>query len=176
MKNNKIRRFIEKRNLNAKRSKVFLVHGRDQEGAAWIRGCLEQLDVFVLSWESAMSLTASGAPYILDVVRAGMRASDACVVLFTPDEAVSLSDNLVGADEDSQSGFQARPNVWIEAGMAIAMNPNSVVLIEADGCRSASDLHGVHFLRYKSTSDRMEFLNLLQNRLRSAGCRAKLLI
>ena len=175
IKNIALRRLSQRYHLNKKRSKVFLVHGRDIKKSEWMRACLERLDLLVLRWEDAIRLTGSGSPYTLDIVRAGMRHADICVILFTPDEEVRLIDEL-SDDTYLSAGRQARPNVWIEAGMAIANDDKRVIMVETSGCRTASDLHGITFLRYHDGMDKMEFLNLLQNRLSSCGCRTKIVV
>jgi predicted nucleotide-binding protein len=152
-----------------KRSSVFLIHGRDIPVNQLVRSLLEKLDIHVIGWEKAVSLTGSAAPFVLDIVTAGMKAADAAVVLFTPDEDVSLVSELRETQESGCEGRQSRPNVWIEAGMALALDRDAVVLIEYGNCRSASDLSGLHFLRF-DTSQVDRFLGILANRLRAAGC------
>lgn len=166
-----LRRSRAKQKLNENRGKAFLVHGRDHAAADWLRDCLEDLDILVIQWEDALILTGSGSPYTLDIVKSGMSESDVAVILFTPDEEVKLREELHGDKSDYDCGMQSRPNVWIEAGMAIALSREHVILVELDGCRPASDLYGLHFLRYSKNVDRYQFLVQLENRLKSCGCR-----
>lgn len=169
-----VRRASEKRKLNKNRGKAFLIHGRDLDAANWLRECLEDLDILVVRWEDAVRVTSSASPYTLDVVKAGLNASDVAIVLFTPDEDVSLREIFRSGQQDI--GQQARPNVWIEAGMALGLSRDSVVLVEMTGCRPASDLNGLNYVHMDPNSDRHAFLRVLENRLQSCGCRTNIRI
>jgi predicted nucleotide-binding protein len=150
-----------------KEKTVFLIHGRDDRASQGMRTFLRDLGLYPLEWGQAVRLTDSGSPYILDVVRAGMEHSQGALVLFTPDEKVELRSELCHPGE-TEAGVQSRPNVWIEAGMALAMHPNRTIFVEIGPHRSASDLSGLSFVRLKSGNP-TGLLELAQ-RLQGIGC------
>jgi len=146
---------------------VFLIHGRDTASAVRMRAFLRSLGLSVIEWNHALEATESASPFVLDVVTKGIELSTAVVVMFTPDEFVRLDNSLPGSTSPDE-GYQARPNVWLEAGFALAMVRNSVVLVEVGQSRPASDLAGIHFVRIlENTADE---INRLVNKLRIAGC------
>jgi hypothetical protein len=169
-----LRTAAARRNIGTAGSRIFLVHGRDLEAASWMRECLSQLGMRTIEWNEAISLTGSASPYILDVVRAGMNAADATVVLFTGDEEVELRPNLQKANEAHTTGYQSRPNVWLEAGISLAIDRSKTIFIEYGDCRTASDLNGIHFLHCSEDTPINEFMRTLATRLITAGCKANL--
>ncbi|WP_088652960.1 TIR domain-containing protein [Marinibacterium profundimaris] len=169
-----VRKVSEKRKLNRNRGKAFLIHGRDAEAADWLRCCLDDLDVLIVRWEDAVRLPSSASPYTLDVVKTGLNAADIAVVLFSPDEDVSLREKFRSGQQDI--GQQARPNVWVEAGMALGLSRDRVVLVQMASCRPASDLSGLNYIYMDMNADRGAFLRILENRLQSCGCRTSIRI
>ena len=63
--------------------------------------------------------------------------------------------------------WQPRPNVLLEAGMALAVDPDNTVLVEIGRIRRASDLDGLNTVRLSNAS---EARYALRNRLITAGC------
>jgi CAP12/Pycsar effector protein, TIR domain len=62
---------------------------------------------------------------------AGMRLADAVVVLATPDDLVSLRQDLTDdGDEETTIQGQVRPNVIYEAGIADALDRTRTLLVE----------------------------------------------
>lgn len=166
----KLRTALARRQVGAPGQRVFLVHGRDDQAVGLMRRCLEDVGMQIILWDDAIKLTGSGTPYILDIVRAGMRGADATVVLFTEDEDVSLRPDFRKIGEQDVAGRQARPNVWLEAGMSLAIDKTRTILVELGVCRAASDLSGLNFLRTHELND-PKFIQALANRLRAAGCK-----
>lgn len=83
-----------------------------------------------------------------EVVREGLRRAQAMVVLFTPDEYAALRPGLY---ENSDSGedkqrWQPRPNVILEAGMALALDERRTILVVLGRVPLPSDLHGRLFI------------------------------
>jgi predicted nucleotide-binding protein len=148
---------------------VFLVHGRDTRAAKEMRIFFRALNLRVIGWEKAVQETGQAAPYIGDVIFAGMRMADAVVVLLTPDDLVRLRPDLLSPDDpahEREIRGQARANVIYEAGIADALDRSRTVLIEFGEVKSLSDLSGRSVLRFDGRpSSRHE----LVIRLRNAG-------
>jgi CAP12/Pycsar effector protein, TIR domain len=62
---------------------------------------------------------------------------------------------------------QARPNVLLEAGLALAYNPQRTVLVEVGRLRPFSDVAGGLVIRMSNDAATR---NALASRLRQAGC------
>ena len=79
-----------------------------------------------------------------------MSISQAVVVLLSPDDIGRLHPNFVverdHQDEKLPTG-QARQNVVLEAGMALARDASRVVLVEIGVTRTISDIAGVNIVR-----------------------------
>ena len=118
------------------RRRVFLVHGQDAERADHLRKLVIYAGALVVEWEEAVEWTGKGTPTTLEVIVGALDRVQAVLVLFSPDENVSLRAELGGGQE----GFQPRPNVYVEAGMALAVAPERTVIVEFGTSRAASDL------------------------------------
>jgi predicted nucleotide-binding protein len=158
---------VSRDSVQSKLRRVFLVHGRDSLASTDMRALLRAFGFEVVEWSQAANSANDTNPYILVIVRMGFELAQAVVILFTPDENVELRASLQGSG-GPDAGLQARPNVWLEAGMALGMNSNRTILVEASENRSASDLSGILFIRAKE-SDSQWKLNLF-DRLKKAGC------
>ena len=106
---------------------------------------------------------------MLEVITAALEHVRCVVVLFTPDDDVSLRTDLARdeAEARAQTGRQARPNVLIEAGMAFALFPDRTIIVEVGDLRPITDLQGLHTIRYDATA---QSRGALMARLRSCGC------
>lgn len=92
------------------------------------------------------------------------------MVLLTPDDQVSLHPSLRSASDSEQEsgpGMQARPNVLLEMGMALATYPRRTVLIQVGELRPIADLNGLNFIRLNDSPD---CRRKIAGRLRQAGC------
>lgn len=151
---------------------VFLVHGRDHEVRDALIDLLRELDLRVLSWREAATHAGGGTPYTGDIVRAGMDLADAVLVLLTPDDIGCVRpqhrQDRDGYDELRPTG-QARLNVIFEAGMALALDRNRVVLVEVGATRALSDTAGLNIIRLR---DNIESRKDLVARLRAANLAA----
>lgn len=148
---------------------VFLVQGRNNVANAALTDYLTALDLRVLDWEEVVGMTGETNPYIGDVITKGMAVAQAVVVLFTPDDKVKLDVRLTNdatPGRELEDGYQPRPNVLIEAGMALARNANRTVIVQWGDIRPATDLDGKHLFRVGQGT---KWRHDLKNRLRSAG-------
>lgn len=149
--------------------KVFVVYGRDDDANDALFGFLRALGLVPLEWEAVVAMTGTAAPYVGDVVVRGFKEAQAAVVLFTPDDEVRLHRDLLGAAEpayEREMTCQPRPNVLIEAGMALALHQDRTCLVQIGNVRPASDLVGRHVLRLGTPGS----LLALAKRLHTAGC------
>jgi len=128
--------------------KVFVVHGRNLVARDALVDWLKRHDVEVPGWVSAVGNTNQGTPSTWEVVKQGLDTADFVVVLFTPDEVVYLHPDLAQLnDPELQPKGQARPNVYLEAGYALAKDEARVVLVEMGEQSIASDLAGKNTVR-----------------------------
>ncbi|RSN57623.1 TIR domain-containing protein, partial [Actinomadura sp. WAC 06369] len=149
---------------------VFVIHGRDgrvRDGMfAFLRAC----GLAPYEWETLVALTGATGPFLGDVVVRGIARAQAVVALLTPDDIVELDPRLRLPDEDpfelAPSG-QARPNVLVELGMALALCPDRTILLRAGAQRPIADLAGRNFIRL---SDGPECRSKIRGRLARAGC------
>jgi predicted nucleotide-binding protein len=149
---------------------TFLVHGRDHEARDALIELLRAFDLRVVTWREAASRAGGGGtPYTGDIVRAGMNMADAVVVLLTPDDVGYVRpvfrQDRDGPDELRPTG-QARLNVIFEAGMAMALGRERVVIVEVGATRGLSDTAGIHTIRLR---DDVESRRDFAARLRDAG-------
>lgn len=149
--------------------RVFLVHGRDHSARDALITLLKAFDLKVIQWREAAQFAGGGTPYTGDIVAAGMAHADAVVVLLTPDDIgyvrPFLREMADGPHEQEPTG-QARLNVVFEAGMAMAHDPDRVVLVEVGQVRKMSDVDGLNVIRMDGSLERRKDL---AQRLRSAG-------
>jgi predicted nucleotide-binding protein len=149
--------------------RVFLVHGRDHSTRDALIALLKAFDLKVIHWRDAAEYAGGGTPYTGDIVAAGMANADAVVVLLTPDDIgyarPHLRESTDGPDEREPTG-QARLNVVLEAGMAIARDRHRVVFVEVGQVRKMSDVDGLNVVRMDGSLERRKDL---ARRLRSAG-------
>lgn len=149
--------------------KVFLVHGRDLPSAQAVTLFLRALGLSVEPFEQLAS-RVSGSPYIGDVVRTGMSEAQAFVVLLTPDEWCELDTAFRKPNEDADetAHWLPRPNVMLEAGMALMCDEKRTILVAVGGdIFIPSDLHGRHVLHLTNAP---ESRDSFKARLMNAGC------
>jgi predicted nucleotide-binding protein len=148
--------------------KVFVVHGRNLKARDALYEFLGALGLHPVDFEKdAVAGTGDAAPYTGDVLSAGFDQARAVIVLFTPDERVSLRAGLASAPWEYAERLQSRANVYFEAGMAFVSHPRRTVLVELGQVRVPSDIEGRHVVRLDDSPSRRE---ALLNRLKIAGC------
>jgi predicted nucleotide-binding protein len=114
--------------------------------------------------------TGKASPYIGEVLETGFSIVQAVVVLMTPDDEARLREPYRGplepADETELTP-QPRPNVLLEAGMALGLFPERTVIVELGRLRQVSDLLGRHTIRMDDSPEKRQEL---AQRLETAGC------
>lgn len=148
------------------RRKVFVVHGRDNKIKDSVYSFLRAVDLKPTEWTQAIKATKKTSPYIGEILDAAFSEAQAIVVILSPDEEVMLRHCLcIPSDQkaDFDRAYQARPNVYFEAGLAFGRNPDRTILIEVGNIRSFSDIYGRHVIKLdNSVAKRQEFLVRLE--------------
>lgn len=147
--------------------KVMVVHGRDEVVRTSIFQILRALSLEPLEWSTLVALTGTPAPYIGQVLDKAFDTARAAVVVLSPDEEVRLRAGLRGADDPDTFALQSRPNVFLEAGLALGRFPEQTVILEVGRMRAASDLEGRHNVRIDAAGD---WRHDLADRLEQVGC------
>jgi predicted nucleotide-binding protein len=149
---------------------VFVVHGRNMAVRKSMFDFLRAIGLNPLEWDTLLSATRSAAPYIGDVLTAGLKRATAVVVLLTPDDDAMLRKQFWNrydqAFEKKLTG-QARPNVLFEAGMAFALFPKATILVEVGKSRPFSDVFGRHIVKLNNSEAKRKEL---ASRLTTARC------
>ena len=149
----------------ADRKAVMVIYGHDREANTALFSWLRAIGLQPQEWAHLIQLSGSASPYIGDVLQQAFQHAQAVIAFFTPDERVRGRGSLPGASHTWR--LQARPNVLIEAGMALVTHPDRTVLITLGTQELPSDLAGRHYIRLNGTPGP---LNDIANRLRAAGC------
>jgi predicted nucleotide-binding protein len=141
---------------------VMVVHGRDDAAARAMFDWLRSVGLRPSEWNQLVKASGTSSPFIGDVLHRAFRKAQAVVVLFTPDEHVKLRYEL----SSEPWRLQPRPNVLLEAGMALATHPERTVLAVLGDQELPSDLAGRHYVQLGSP----QALRDLGQRLEVAGC------
>ena len=153
---------------------VFVVHGRDEQARLALWRFLRAIDLHPLDWEEVVQRTADGAPYIGAVLAKAFEANQAAIVLCTPDDGALLHPELRQPREpayETELTGQVRPNVLIEMGMALAVQPRRTVIVEIGDLRPASDVAGRNMIRFDG---QVGSLQAIARRLQVIGCQVNL--
>jgi predicted nucleotide-binding protein len=147
------------------RKSVMVIYGHDKQANGALFDWLRSIGLRPREWSPLVTATGTVSPYVGQVLEAAFREAQAVVAFFTPDEYVTAAQS----DRDDASGrFQARPNVLVEAGMALIAHPTRTVLVLLGKQELPSDLHGMHYVLLSDTDPAP--LHDLANRLSRAGC------
>jgi hypothetical protein len=153
--------------------RVFVVHGRDDDARRAVVDLLHALGLHPLEWEELVGLVGRGAmPYLGDVVAQALPLVQAVVVLMTPEDVAELHPDMRerdGRDPAAGRRMQARPNVLLELGMAMAVHPERTLILTFGPGLDVSDLGGRNYVRVGGALD---FRAKIASRLRLAGCPA----
>ena len=148
------------------RKLVMVICGHDKEANDALFDWLRSIGLQPQEWNQIISSTGSASPYIGQAVKQAFRNAQAVAAFFTPDERVLARD--ASLKDPSAWRLQARPNVLIEAGMALTTHPDRTILVVLGDQELPSDLAGRHYVRLSRASAAP--LHDLANRLAQAGC------
>jgi hypothetical protein len=135
-----------------KDNSMFVVHGRDA----------------ALNRDMYAFLSSIG---IGDVIKQAMEKVQGVMVLFSPDEEAKLTSKLA-TDGDKRKnlhlkGFQPRPNVILEAGLALGAHSDKTILVEVGNVREISDIAGKHLVHLSNSfAARKRLADRLESKLR----------
>jgi predicted nucleotide-binding protein len=149
---------------------VFVVYGRDDPVRRAVFDFLRALDLRPLEWEALVQETGTTVPFLSEAVLKGLDLAPAVVVLMTPEDVVYLHPELHESGEqeaETSAALQARPNVLLELGMALAAKPAGTLVLLIGEHRPVSDLGGLNFIRIADTP---HCRRKIAARLRQAGC------
>jgi WD40 repeat protein len=143
-----------------------VIYGHDKEANDALFDWLRAIGLQPREWNQLINATGAASPYIGQVLEQALEQVQAVVAFFTPDEHVIAAAASTG-DENAWR-LQARPNVLIEAGMALIAHPKRTVLAVLGNQELPSDLAGRHAVRLSHTNPTP--LHDLATRLQQAGC------
>lgn len=146
-----------------KEKSVFLVYGHAEAANECVKDVLRAMSLEPIEFNRMSTMTRKTSPSIMEVLQTGFANAQAIVVVLTPDEVVKRRDELGG----DQQGYQPRPNVLIEAGMAFGIQPDRTILLKFGEIRPASDLSGLHLIEVRNSPS---WRQVLRDRLSLAGC------
>ncbi|AVT28289.1 hypothetical protein C6361_00880 [Plantactinospora sp. BC1] len=149
--------------------RVFVIHGRDLAARDALFDCLRALGLTPMEWERLVRNTDSTVPSLKEVINKAVRDASAVIALLTPDDIVELHPTLRGATDsaDEHGSCQARPNVFLELGMALALHPDRTIILEVGTMRRPTDLAGLNYVHMDASGN---WLNKMASRLEGAGC------
>ena len=82
-------------------SRVFVIHGRDEEARRALFDFLRAIDLKPIEWSMAVALTGKPAPFVGEILDAAMGYAQAIVVLFTGDDQARLRDEFLSGNDPS---------------------------------------------------------------------------
>jgi predicted nucleotide-binding protein len=149
---------------------VFVVHGRNVAARDAMNAFLRALGLSPMEWEQLVHRTGVAAPYNAEVIEEAFRTAQAVVILFTGDDLARLDDGLLAEGEHpEEAGYQPRPNVLIEAGMAMQRDRGRTIIVRAGVTRHPTDFDGMNAVVFRSSAE-PAFRNQLRTRLQTARC------
>lgn len=143
-----------------------VIYGHDTEANNALFGWLRRIGLKPLEFNELVQATGTATPYTGDAVRKAFDIAQAVVAFFTPDEHVLDRWSEPGRDDGWR--LQARPNVLIEAGMALVTHPDRTLFVLLGAQELPSDLAGRHYIQLSHHDPRP--LHELATRLQRAGC------
>jgi predicted nucleotide-binding protein len=128
---------------------VFVVHGRNERVRLDLFQFLRDIGLNPIEWNAGKHLTRKASPHNAEVIAAMIQKAAGAVVLFCPEEEVTLKREYWRRDdpiEERRKNEQPRPNVLYEAGMAFSAFPSSTVIVRVGRTRTFTDIAGVQII------------------------------
>ena len=153
------------------RRRVFVVHGRNLAARDAVQAYLAGLGLVPMAFPKASLGTGKASPYLGEGLERAFQNAHATVVVMTPDDLVELAPAFLSdSDPETERGGwgQPRPNVLLEAGMALALHKDRTFFVQIGKMRTMSDLDGRLVVRMnEGVRERRE---QLRERLIDVGC------
>jgi predicted nucleotide-binding protein len=156
---------LENSTVAINRKAVMVIAGHDLEANTALFDWLRSIGLQPLEWGQLVHSNGNASPYNGEILALAFQAVQAVIAFFTPDEYVFGKDDQHG---DAGWRLQARPNVLVEAGMAMVAQPERTVLAVLGPQELPSDLAGRYYIRLTRASPKP--LLALAHRLQDAGC------
>lgn len=147
------------------RKAVMVIYGHDREANNALFDWLRAIGLQPREWSQLVHSVGAASPYNAEILEVAFETVQAVIAYFTPDEYVL---GRASWEDDMGWRLQARPNVFVEVGMALVTHPHRTVLAVLGPQELPSDLAGRYYVRLTRTSP--EPLLALANHLREAGC------
>jgi predicted nucleotide-binding protein len=155
-----------------KDNSMFVVHGRDAKLNQDIYAFLSSVGIVPMEWNHAIKAAKGGAnPIVGDVISQAMERVQGVMVLFSPDEEAKIKTKFA-SDSDKRKGhhlkgFQPRPNVIFEAGLALGAHSDKTILVQVGDVRDISDIAGKHMVHLSNSfSSRKHLADRLESKLK----------
>ena len=149
-------------------NRVFVIHGRNERVRAGLFDLLRRIGLYPMEFHSIANRVKLGNPTMEAILQQAFKDADAVVALFTPDDEAVLRKPLrkPNRPDDKRKHNQPRPNVLLEAGMALGHIPKRTVFVHVGVVGDISDLAGKHYI---DLDDAETTKNNLANRLKAIG-------
>jgi predicted nucleotide-binding protein len=132
---------------------------------------LRSLGLEPKEWSKAVFEAKGANPHVDDIIETAMAKVRAVVVMLSPDDEAKLKEEFVQRDERTTEGRlqgQPRPNVILEAGLALGRHSDKTLLVQVGKIKPISDILGKHIVKLTNDVSRR---NDVANRLEKIGCK-----
>ena len=116
---------------------VFVVHGRNMQAANAVFQLVESMGIETRSLRS-IEEEFKTSNSLWQTIYIGIQLAEAVIVLLTPDDEAQLTGEL----GQSEPRMQARPNVFLELGLALGICPEKTILLNVPPSCMPTDLLG----------------------------------
>jgi predicted nucleotide-binding protein len=155
-----------------KDNSIFVVHGRDAKLNQDMYAFLSSIGIVPMEWDHAIKAAKGGAnPIVGDVISQAMEKVQGVMILLSPDEEAKIRPKFT-SDTDKKKGyhlkgFQPRPNVIFEAGLALGAHSDKTILVQVGTVRDISDIAGKHMVHLSNSfADRKRLADRLASKLK----------
>jgi predicted nucleotide-binding protein len=155
-----------------KDNSMFVVHGRDAKLNRDMYAFLSSIGIVPMEWDHAIKAAKGGAnPIVGDVISQAMERVQGVMILFSPDEEAKIRSKFASQADKRKAlhlkGFQPRPNVIFEAGLALGAHSDKTILVQVGNVREISDIAGKHMVHLSdSFADRKRLADRLESKLK----------
>src|SRR5205823_1734446 len=143
---------------------IFIIHGRDLRVVRELQSFLQNLGLSVLTSEH-LAARRKGLVSINQIVDEGIHQANIVLALLTPDECVALFDPETNDLVNDQIGWQARPNVFFELGIAYANSRERTILATLGRVRPFSDIDGIYRIPLENQNSKRQLSDKISSLL-----------